>query len=59
MSEASDYDLDDDDPRPTRCRVCGSRDVWWNDTSAGWRLYEGAKPHVCPLDDGAFPVVKD
>lgn len=29
----------------TACKLCGSTDVHWYETSAGWRLYENKRQH--------------
>lgn len=29
----------------TACKLCGSTDVHWRETSAGWRLYENERQH--------------
>lgn len=45
-----DYD-DQDEPRTAAsCRYCGRPNLRWVDLGTNWRLYEGQKVHVCPIE---------
>lgn len=53
-------DLDRDEPRPPRCKFCGSTDVRWRMQTGKWTLFD-SKPgvlHTCPIKDD-FDVVPE
>lgn len=53
MRDGRDEWDDDEEPRPPRCKFCGSTDVRWRQQTGKWVLFskEPGKLHVCPIED--------
>lgn len=43
------YGEEDDDDERITCKYCGKSDLYWDQTSRGWRLFEisSDKIHLC------------
>ena len=49
MWEDYDYDPSDFDDTTAHCSRCGTTNLHWEETSAGFRLYTpSGRQHVCP-----------
>ena len=61
MADMYDYLLDDDEDYRVTCNRCGKRDLHWEETRNGWRLYhESGRRHDClnrPAKASEFEVL--
>ncbi len=49
----SDYGLEEPNPQ---CKYCGKENLEWEQTPAGWRLFENGKLHNC---NDPFEITKE